>query len=177
MNEIVIIGTIAADTAVNIIKDNKEELRKTLSERFIKESLDKLTTINENNRDFINGLECDFCLEITEFGINGSLWDYAVDRKCGIEVELMDIPIEQETIEICEVFDVNPYVSYSKNVFIVSVKSSYEVLKKSRQAGIIAAAVGIETDSKDRVIVNKDEKKYLTPTNRADYFSERYKHE
>jgi hydrogenase maturation factor len=41
-------------------------------------------------------------------GIFGALWEMAEAAGVGLEIDLKKIPIRQETIEICEFFDINP---------------------------------------------------------------------
>ena len=197
MNEILIIGSIAADTAVSLIENNRDRLKERLSDRFINESFERLSCVNNKNRAFLADIlnshksDIDYFYEVSDYGVYGGLWDYA-ERKSetdiktsdddlkekiqkkgvGIEVSLMDIPIEQETVEVCEVFDINPYVSATRDVYIVSVKSSYEIMEEATRNGIIASVIGIETSKKDRIVINNGEKKYLTPTDRSDYFKD-----
>lgn len=174
MNDILIIGTIAVDTALNLIATKKSELRTTLSERYIDESKQKLSDINKIDKEIFNQIDNDYIHEISDYGIFGSLWDYAEERKTGIEIDLFSIPIDQATVEICEIFDINPYTSPSKGVYIMSVKSGYDACKTLEKNGICATVVGKETNSNDRVIVNGDEKRFLTPTDREAYFSDRF---
>lgn len=46
---------------------------------------------------------------ISEGGIFGALWEMADGAGIGLDVALKRIPIQQETVEICEFFGVNPY--------------------------------------------------------------------
>lgn len=173
MNDIIILGTIAADIGISLINNKKEILSKTLSERFIMESFDKLSSVNGKNKEILDVTDYDFCMEVSDYGIFGSLWDFGKERNTGIEVDLKEIPIEQETVEICEIFDINPYVSPSKNVYILSVKSGYDFIKECKSRGICATVIGKEIKGNDRVIVNGDERRFLTPTDREDYFKSR----
>ena len=43
-----------------------------------------------------------------------ALYSLAKENKCGYEVNLRDIPVRQFTIEICELFGLNPYELESK---------------------------------------------------------------
>ena len=47
--------------------------------------------------------------DVTEGGIFGALWEMAEASGVGLCVDLKKIPIRQETIEICEFFNLNPY--------------------------------------------------------------------
>ena len=174
MNDILIIGTIAADTALNLIATRKSDLRKTLSERYINESNQRLMLINSINKEIFAQVDADYIQEVSDYGIFGGLWDYAEKRKTGIEIDLLCIPIDQATVEICEIFDINPYTSLSRNVYIMSVKSGYDACKILEKNGICATVVGKEIQSRDRVIISGDERRYLTPTDREAYFSDRF---
>lgn len=176
MNDIIIIGTISEDTALNLIDEKKDILLKTLSDRFVSECRNKFIVnrevIGRSLELAVSEIKPDVVVEVSEYGIFGALWDYACERKMGIEVDLNEIPILQETVEICEVFDINPYVSASNNVYILSVGSGYDAVNVCKKYGLYATVVGKETDSNDRVIVNGEERRFLTPTDRADYFKD-----
>lgn len=47
--------------------------------------------------------------DLSEGGIFGALWEMADGAGIGLDVALKRIPIQQETVEICEFFGVNPY--------------------------------------------------------------------
>ncbi len=47
--------------------------------------------------------------DVTEGGIFGALWEMAESSGIGLEIDLKKIPLKQETVEICELFDINPY--------------------------------------------------------------------
>ena len=49
------------------------------------------------------------CKDLSEGGIFGALWEMADGAGIGLDVALKRIPIQQETVEICEFFGVNPY--------------------------------------------------------------------
>ena len=44
-----------------------------------------------------------------EGGFLSALWKMAEASGAGLSADLRSVPIRQETIEICEIFDVNPY--------------------------------------------------------------------
>ena len=47
--------------------------------------------------------------DLSEGGVFGALWELGQCSGVGLEIDLKKIPIRQETIEICEFFDLNPY--------------------------------------------------------------------
>ena len=53
--------------------------------------------------------------DVTEGGIFGALWEIGAASKVGLEVYLQKIQLRQETVEICEFFDLNPYMLISRD--------------------------------------------------------------
>ena len=47
--------------------------------------------------------------DVSSGGIYASLWEMCEKAGCGLEADLRKIPVRQETIEICEFFEINPY--------------------------------------------------------------------
>ena len=48
-------------------------------------------------------------IPVEQGGILEALWNLAELADCGLNVSMNLIPVRQETIEVCEVLDVNPY--------------------------------------------------------------------
>ena len=83
----------------------------------------------------------------------------------GLEVSLKKIPIRQETVEICNELDVNPY-ELSGNGSLLFVTDQGEMLAEQlQQQKIPAAVIGFLSADNDRVIVNGDERRFLEPAN------------
>lgn len=47
--------------------------------------------------------------DVSQGGIFGALWEMANGAGVGLEIDLKKLPVRQETIEICEFYDLNPY--------------------------------------------------------------------
>lgn len=56
--------------------------------------------------------------DVSECGLFGALWDLSKELNKGFEVLLSKVPLKQETIEICEYYDLNPYRLYSKECIL-----------------------------------------------------------
>lgn len=96
-------------------------------------------------------------------GIFGALWEMAAASGVGLEVDLKKIPIRQETIEVCEVFDVNPYMLASGGALLIGTENGSYIVEMLKRAGIEAAVIGYTTDGNDRVVFNREEKRFLEP--------------
>lgn len=94
-------------------------------------------------------------------GIFGALWEMAEHAGIGLEVDLKKIPVKQETIEICEYFDINPYELYSAGSLLVGTDRAEALVSYLRGQKIPAAVIGRATDGRDRVIKNGEDCRFL----------------
>lgn len=108
--------------------------------------------------------------DVTEGGIFGALWEMASASGTGLEVDLHKIPIRQETIEVCEVFDINPYMLISSGAMLIGTDHGSRLVEELKKAGIHSAVVGHATEGNDRVIMNGDERRFLEPPKTDELF-------
>lgn len=101
--------------------------------------------------------------DVTEGGVFGALWELGEASGVGITAYLDKIPIRQETIEVCEVFHLNPYMLISSGSMMIGCDKGNLLVEKLAEAGIPAAVIGRATESNDRVIISKDETRYIGP--------------
>ena len=99
--------------------------------------------------------------DISEGGIYGALWEMAQCSGVGLTIDLKKIPLRQETVEICEYFDLNPYKLLSGGSLLAAAADGNGVVRKLEQEGIPAVIIGKATDSNDRILVNDGECRYL----------------
>lgn len=108
--------------------------------------------------------------DISQGGITGALWEMASAAGVGLEVEFNKIPVRQETIEICELFGLNPYEMMSTGSLLMMTNSGNELVSNLQHQGINAVIIGRTTAGNDRVIIKNDEKSYLTPSRGDEIF-------
>lgn len=96
-------------------------------------------------------------------GIFAALWEFAAAGNMGIEVHLKRIPIKQETVEICNYFNINPYQMASEGSLLIAVGQGEQLVEHLRDQGIEARVIGRFTSGNDRIIINDDEVRYLEP--------------
>jgi len=101
--------------------------------------------------------------DVTEGGIFGALWELGAASGVGIEVDIKKIPIRQETVEICEFYDLNPYQLISSGVMLMVTDKANALVDELKKKGIPAAVIGRITEGNDRVIINEEEKRFLEP--------------
>ncbi len=109
--------------------------------------------------------------DVSEGGVFGALWELAESAGVGLEIDLKKIPIRQETIEICEYFDINPYKLLSGGSLLIATEDGNGLVMELEKANIPAVVIGKATDSNDRVLLNEDERRFLETTQTDELYS------
>lgn len=97
-------------------------------------------------------------------GIFGSLWELGQSLNCGMEIMLRDIPIRQETVEVCELLDNNPYEEDSSGALLIVTKDAKVLVERLTAEGISAAMIGKLNSTNDRVLLSGGERRFLDKT-------------
>jgi hydrogenase expression/formation protein HypE len=101
--------------------------------------------------------------DATEGGVFGALWELGASANLGLEIRLDAIPIRQETIEICEHFNMNPYKLISSGVLLIISPDGQAMTKALIEAGIDASIIGKTTEAIQRVVIGEDTVRSLEP--------------
>lgn len=101
--------------------------------------------------------------DASEGGIFGALWELAECMGVGLEIDLKKLPIRQETIEVCEYFDLNPYELLSGGSLLLAAENGFDLVRVLEKENIPAAVVGKTTENNDRVVINEEERRFLEP--------------
>lgn len=101
--------------------------------------------------------------DVTEGGIFGALWEIGAASRVGLEADLAKILIKQETVEICEHFDINPYMLISSGCMLIVTDKANLLVGRLKSEGITAAVIGRIKEGNDRIIINGDERRFLEP--------------
>ena len=103
-----------------------------------------------------------FFSEIGEGGIFKTLWDMSEELNCGFQVDLLSIPLRQETIEICEALEINPYCMKSgKEVCLIASDDGWMLCDELKKESIFSTVVGYTLSGKKKILVNNDRIRYL----------------
>ena len=145
-----------------IAKEKEKELLERFSQAFVDtaKGFDQYLSVLPDSRIAVeHGVSA--MHDVTEGGIYGALWEVAEASGIGLEIDLKAIPIRQETIEICEYFELNPYYLISSGCMLMAADQGHDLVRKLEAAGIPAAVIGKATDGKARRIWNGGEESYL----------------
>lgn len=160
--DIVITKWIGLEATTILAKEKEEELRKRFPAGIVDTAVgfDRLLSVIPESRIAMeHGVSA--MHDITEGGVFGALWEMASGAGVGIEVDLKKIPIRQETVEICQYFDLNPYQIMSSGSMMIAADDGYELVRKLEAAGIHASVVGRTNSGNDRILRNGEDVRYL----------------
>lgn len=99
--------------------------------------------------------------EVAQGGIFAALWEMAEDAGVGLDADMKKIPVRQETVEICEFFDLNPYELYGQGALLAGTEHGEALAGYLNARGIPAAVIGRTTAGNDRILRNGEEIRYL----------------
>ena len=110
--------------------------------------------------------------DASEGGIFAGLWEMAEGAGVGLTIDMKKLPLRQETVEVCEYCNVNPYELRSGGSLIIASPEGTAVVEALQAEGIPATIVGRFTDSNDRLILNEDETRYMDRPQRDEIYKE-----
>lgn len=162
--DIVVTKWIGLEGTTILSKEKEAELKEHFPEAFVDTAISfeqYLSVIPEAAVAVKSGVGA--MHDVTEGGIFGALWEMAEASDVGLEIDLKKIPIRQETIEVCEYFDVNPYGLISSGSMLMAAEDGEKLVDRLARAGIPASVVGKAVAGNDRVILRDGERRFLEP--------------
>ena len=99
--------------------------------------------------------------DASEGGIFGALWELAEGAGVGLTIDLKKIPLRQETVEVCEQCNVNPYELLSGGCLVMTTADGPGLVAALEAQEIPAVIVGKVTTGKERILLNEDEVRYM----------------
>lgn len=162
--DIVMCGQTGIMGTVKLLNKHREGLITRYSRTYLN-GAEKLNDCMALGQEVDIAIEEGVCYahDISTGGVFAALWELADAADVGIDVCHDAIPILQETIEICEYTDHNPYMIDGSGAVLFVTKQGRALSDKLYEAGYEAAVIGHVTDGKDRTIAHDDEKRFLTP--------------
>lgn len=160
--DIVISKWIALEGTAILTKRNREKLLGRYPAYLIEEAemFDRYLSVASEAEV---ALKADVCAmhDASEGGIFAALWELAEGAGTGLTIELKKLPLRQETVEVCECCNVNPYELKSGGCLVMTSEDGLGLVAALEAEGIPAVVVGKLTDSNDRIIMNEDEVRYM----------------
>ena len=94
-------------------------------------------------------------------GVFAGLWELSKRTGCGMTIDLPLVPILQETIEITNYLEINPYLMRSAGCLLIAAPDGKSMVEALQAADIPAVCIGTLQDSNDKIIRNGEELRSL----------------
>lgn len=160
--DIVISKWIGLEGTAEAAKRNREKLLTRYPAYLVEEamSFDKYLSVLPETQIALKSGVCAMH-DASEGGIFGAIWELAEGAGTGLTIELKKLPLRQETVEVCEYCNINPYELKSGGCVVMTSEDGTGLVTALESEGIPAVVVGRLTDSNDRIILNDDEVRYM----------------
>lgn len=99
--------------------------------------------------------------DLSEGGIFAALWSFADMTGAGLDIDLKQIPLRQETIEYTDYFGINPYQMESAGSLLIAPEDPEALMREMDAAGIPCGVIGTLTGDRARILRNGEDVRYL----------------
>lgn len=161
-------GAVALEGTKRLAKTEYEELRKYFSEAFLQEAgkVKEQYGVGEcaETSDAWKMAEeagAHALYACGSGGILAAMWKMAEASGVGLSVDLRKIPIRQETIELFERYDLNPYKILSQGAILIGTANGEALVQLLEKKGIPAAVIGVANDGNDRLLYSGENVRFL----------------
>lgn len=140
--DLVAAGFAGAAGARQIALQKEEELRPWFSDEYIRQmQRPDFCAVDVDSRRWTE-LGATEWEAAAEGGIYTALWVLSGAYETGFSIDLRRIPVLQETIEVCERYELNPYRLLSENCLILAADNGERLAENLRREGICAQVIG-----------------------------------
>lgn len=141
--DLVVAGYAGLAGTRKIIEKKEEELRT----RYAKSYLEDAKRVPEKELDpedpVWKSLGATEWEAAGEGGIHQALWNLSGAYQKGFEIDLHQIPVRQETIEVCEFYDLSPYDLLCGNCMVFVADNGAHLVKELEKLDIPARTIGM----------------------------------
>lgn len=159
--DLVIAGFVGQAGARIIAREKSAELCAWFTKDYIEQIKQSKEVKLSGNLELWRDFGASECEAIGEGGVFTALWNLSGAYGAGIEFALHQIPIKQETIEICERYDLNPYRLYSEDCLLLVAGNGGHLVKALNANHIPAVVIGRVNTGIKREIYHGDVIGYL----------------
>lgn len=158
--EIIFCGYTGLEGTLRLIEEAEEELRTRFTPSFLEKAKHQKKALIQPAQIFDVPEEAKV-RQCTDGGVLGGLWELAEAEGIGFEIDFSKLALKQETVEICEFFQLNPYFLATAGSYLILTERGEETLENLKKTGASAVRIGVVKDQNARVLVNGEERRYL----------------
>ncbi|MCR5801372.1 MAG: hypothetical protein K6G57_03465 [Lachnospiraceae bacterium] len=166
MKEIIVAGFAALKGTYERSRRDREEIGRLYPISLLKRA-DSCVDLIEEQDGKINDFLKEYAKEIEIYHIDGSmheiLWNFSKEKKCGFDIDLRSIPMLQETVEIAEYFEEDPFEWKCGGCALMvsdEVRTDH-ILEELNSHDIYAEVIGNVTEGKEKKLMIKDDVRFL----------------
>lgn len=160
--DIILTGSTGLEGMARILYEKEEELEKRFNKLFLRQCRDKADQLKDTYRlEAIKDSDITSVMQIGSGGIMAALWNMTEGSGAGLDADMSKMTIDQETVEILEYYNLNPYEMTSAGSFLIIAKDGDEIVKRLEEAGMEAVRIGMTVSGNKKMITGKDEQRYL----------------
>ena len=158
--EIIFCGYTGLEGTLRLIEEAEDELRTRFTPSFLEKAKHQKKALIQPLQilEVPKGAKIRQC---TDGGVLCGLWELAEAEKIGFEIDFSKLALKQETVEICEFFQLNPYLLTTAGSYLVLTEHGEEALESLKKSGVSAVRIGVVKEQNARVLVNGEETRYL----------------
>ena len=162
-DELVVACPVALKGTSVIAKNKKDKLAERFSAGFIQNCVSLWDAYGAGSIVWKIAQEADASAlyAMGEGGFLSALWKMAEASQVGLEMDFTKVPIRQETIEICEIFDINPYKLNARGAILIGIPAGEALVQELHRQGMMAAVIGQTNDGNDRMLYYNGNGRYL----------------
>ena len=139
--DLVVAGYAGLAGTVKLAEAAKEELSRWFSDEYMEEIADAAPLCPESPEfwRFCGAAEWE---PAGEGGILTAIWNLTGAYETGVEFYLRQIPMRQETVEVCERLELNPYRLYSRGCVLLTADNGGQLVRILAEKHIPAQVIG-----------------------------------
>ena len=143
-DELVVACPVALKGTSVIAKNKKDKLAERFSAGFIQNCVSLWDAYGAGSIVWKIAQEADAnaLYAMGEGGFLSALWKMAEASEVGLEADFRKVPIRQETIEVCEIFDLNPYKLQADGAVLIGIRGGEALVQRLRNEGFMAEVIG-----------------------------------
>lgn len=168
--DLVVAGVIGKAGVKAAFSERKSDIRNRFPAYFverIKAAAERKVNLTPEKLSALGAAEWEY---IEEGGVLTALWNLSGAYEQGISFDLRKIPVSQELIEVCELFDLNPYRLMSGECVLIAADHGGDMVNALKEQEITAAVIGKVEQGIARKMVGFETTGYLERPQRDEIY-------
>jgi hydrogenase maturation factor len=161
-DDIIVTKSAGIEGTAIIAHDNEEELVDRLGKDFVEGAKAFIKRVSVVKEGLVAGaFGVNSMHDVTEGGILGAVWEISEASKTGAVIYKDLVPVENETLKICEIYGIDFLRLISSGCMMITCKNGSKLVEKLNSNGIKAAIIGKVTGDGERKLVCGDKVLYI----------------